>query len=179
MKQDLKVRLAQPSDMRIIIAMIDEAAGWLRGKGTDQWASPFPNRKARDARVRRGLTGGKTWIAEEANEAVATITFRPDANPKLWNALEQGDRAVYVSRVVVSRRAAGQEIGARLIDWAGYRAREQWGAEWIRIDVWTTNDALHRYYKDHGFQFCRLCGDTEYPSAALFQKPTLGISPRA
>ena len=79
MKQDLKVRLAQPSDMRIIIAMIDEAAGWLRGKGTDQWASPFPNRKARDARVRRGLTGGKTWIAEEANEAVATISLLP------WN----------------------------------------------------------------------------------------------
>jgi ribosomal protein S18 acetylase RimI-like enzyme len=177
MKQTLRIRPAQPGDMRTIINMIDEAAGWLREKGTDQWASPWPNRKARDARVRRGITGGKTWVAEDAQGAAATITFRADANPKLWNALEQGDRAVYVSRLVVSRRSARRGIGSRLIDWAGLHAREDWNAQWIRIDVWTTNHALHKYYKNQGFEFCRLCDDTEYPSAALFQKPTARIAP--
>jgi GNAT superfamily N-acetyltransferase len=176
MKQIPRVRAAQPSDMRTIIGMIDEAAVWLREKGTDQWASPWPNRRARDARVRRGITGGKTWLAEDGHGVLATVTFRTDANPKLWNALEQGDRAVYLSRLVVSRRAAKQGIGAWLIDWVGHRARQDWDAQWIRIDVWTTNSALHRYYENQGFGFCRLCDDAEYPSAALFQKPTESIA---
>jgi hypothetical protein len=46
------------------------------------------------------------------------------------------------------------------------------------VDVWTTNTALHAYYKRLGFRFC---GFSEafayYPSAALFQKETSDIQP--
>jgi GNAT superfamily N-acetyltransferase len=171
------LRRGVPGDKQTVIDMIDEAATWLRSMGTNQWASPWPDRDARDARVQQGLDDRRTWIAEDAGGPVGTITFRQNANPKLWSALEQGERAVYVSRLVVSRRSAGQEIGARLINWAGHRARQEWGAQWIRIDVWTTNFALHRYYISQGFEFCRFCDDAEYPSAALFQKPTEGILP--
>jgi ribosomal protein S18 acetylase RimI-like enzyme len=171
----LQVRQALPSDMAAIIDMIDEAADWLRGRNTDQWAQPYPNRKARDARVRRGLQAGKTWLVEDVKGAVATVTSRQEANPKLWRELEQADRAVYLSRLIVRRRSAGQEIGAKLIDWAAHRAVKQWGAQWIRIDVWTTNDALQQYYRKLGFEFCRFCPDAAYPSAALFQKSTAGI----
>lgn len=176
MKQILWVRQALLSDMATIIEMIDEAAAWLRGRNTDQWATPYPNRKARDARVRRGLQGRKTWLVEDATGPVATVTYRQDANPKLWAELEQAERAVYLSRLIVRRRSAGQEIGARLIDWAARRAVMEWGAQWIRIDVWTTNDALQQYYRKQGFEFCRFCQDAAYPSAALFQKSTAGIA---
>jgi len=175
MEQFLQVRRALVAETQIIIDMIEGAAAWLHGKGTDQWARPWPDRAARDARVLRGLEQGRTWLAEDSAGPVATITYRQHANPKLWTALEQGDRAAYVSRLVVARRAAGHEIGAKLIDWAGERARQEWDAQWIRVDVWTTNFALHRYYESRGFQFCRFCDDAEYPSAALFQKPTAGI----
>jgi GNAT superfamily N-acetyltransferase len=176
---DILLRPAVPGDMQTIISMIDEAAAWLRRKGTDQWANPWPDQMARDARVLRGLERGHTWLAEDSQGPVATVTYHQHANPKLWTDLEQGDRAVYLSRLVVRRRSARQEIGAKLIDWAGYRALHEWQAQWIRIDVWTTNFALHRYYTNRGFEFCRFCDDTEYPSAALFQRPTKDIRPPA
>jgi GNAT superfamily N-acetyltransferase len=173
----LRVRLAAPSDLKFILYFIDEAADWLRDKGIDQWNRPWPNETERDARVKRGLEGHRTWIVEDDGIPIATITARPDANPDLWTRSEQGDLAVYVSRLVVSRSYAGLGVGAELVNWVGRWARKQYGARWIRIDVWTTNIALHSYYQKKGFRFLRFCDDVDYPSAALFQRSAAGIGP--
>jgi GNAT superfamily N-acetyltransferase len=174
MNETFQVRRADADDLPLILEMIDEAATWLQSKDTDQWAKPWPTEAARDARVRRGLLRGKTWIAEEHGTPVATITYRQHGNQALWTQRERGEPAVYVSRLIVARHAAGFGIGAAMIDWAGLRAVRDWSAQWIRIDVWTTNEALRNYYEKRGFRFCRICPfDQEtYPSGALFQKPT-------
>jgi hypothetical protein len=106
---------------------------------------------------------------------VATITYKRYGNQDLWTAQELRDPAVYACRLVVRRKWAGDEIGAALIDWAGYRALQAWKAQWIRIDVWTTNIALHRYYEKQGFRPVRIPESDDSrsrPSAAIFQKPT-------
>ena len=171
----LRIRPAGTSDLRLILCFIDEAADWLRAKGTDQWSSPWPSEEERDAQLQRDLAASRTWIVEDDGIPMATVTCRPDADPELWTKSEQSDLAVYVSRLVVSRRYAGQGFGAELLAWAGRWAGRQYGARWIRIDVWATNIALHHYCERLGFWFVRF-GDTTNPSAALFQKPTAGIS---
>jgi GNAT superfamily N-acetyltransferase len=182
MTENLNVRQAVAGDMPTIVAMIDEAADWLRAKGTDQWARPWPTRKHRDRRIQRGLKRNKTWMVENEGLPVATVTLRRRGNRKLWTAAERHESAVYLSRLVVRRDYAGQGIGEALVDWAGVRGRRGWGAQWIRIDVWTTNVALHNYYAKRGF---RPYGDqrpakiNNYPSAALFQKPVSGVDEEA
>jgi len=168
----LQVRPATISDLKQILYFIDEAAAWLRTKGTNQWASPWPDRDARDARVERDLRGRRTWMVEDDGIPIATITCRPHGSPSLWTESQRADVAVYVSRLIVSRSYSGRGLGAELIDWAGRSAKQQYGARWIRIDVWTTNIALHNYYERQGFCFLKFCEDINYPSAALFQKAT-------
>src|SRR5690348_411922 len=80
------------------------------------------------------------------------------------------ERQGYVHRLVTARGYTGLGLGAALIDWAGRRGRLYYGAKWIRIDVWTTNKRLHKYYENQQFEPCGLCTDEEYPSGALFQK---------
>lgn len=185
MTEILQVRRGTADDFETVLAMIDEAAVWLRDKQTDQWARPWPSRTARDERVRRGLREGGTWIVEEHGVPIATITYRPTGNLRLWTRLERRQPSVYVSRLIVRRSHAGLGIGEALVDWAGLRALRDWGAQWIRIDVWTTNVALHNYYEKRGFHFCRIAevkeipnrnghdgGPDRWPSAALFQMPT-------
>lgn len=178
MKDSLRVRRGGTDDMDTILNLIDEAGGWLRGKDIDQWAKPWQTRAARDTRVRRGLRNGDTWIVETGGQPIATITYRKQGNSALWTAQEQNEPAVYVSRLIVTRRAAGLSIGSALVDWAGERSVDEWNAQWIRIDVWTTNIALHNYYEKRGFRFCRIasCKAEDYPSAALFQKSTSEIN---
>lgn len=176
MTHNLHIRRGTAGDLDTIVGLIDEAAGWLRGKGTDQWAQPWPDRAARDGRVRRGLRNGNTWIAEVGGQAIGTITYRPHGNHMLWVPKEPREDALYVSRLIVARNVAGLGIGAALINWAAAQAGD-WNSQWIRIDVWTTNVALHNYYKKRGFSFSpnHLVPSRDYPSAALFQKPTREI----
>lgn len=168
----LQIRPAKISDLEQILYFIDEAANWLRTKGTNQWATPWPDREARDARVERDLQGGRTWMVEDDSVPIATITCRPHGSPRLWTESQRTDLAVYVSRLIVSRSYAGRGLGVELVNWAGKWARQQYRAQWIRVDVWTTNDALHTYYKDQGFDFLGVCDIEDYPSAALFEMTT-------
>jgi GNAT superfamily N-acetyltransferase len=77
---------------------------------------------------------------------VATFALDDFSDPHLWTPEEQAEPARYLPRLVVARRKAGSGLGARLIDWAGDRAVRE-GARWVRIDVWTTNEELQRYYE--------------------------------
>ena len=182
MTEAFHIRRATVDDMATISSMIDEAAIWLMTKGTDQWTNPWPSRVARDARVGRGVASNGTWIVENDGEPIATLTYRRHGNQELWTDRERRDPAVYVSRLIVNRSSAAFGIGAALIDWAGCQALQAWEAQWIRIDVWTTNVALHNYYEAQGFSAVRtrqLDDQNMYPSGALFQKPTAKIDQAA
>jgi hypothetical protein len=166
--------------LRAILGLIDDAAAWLRSKNTDQWAAPWPDREQRDARVIRGLCGGKTWLAWDGDTPAATITIAKQANPAVWpaSAYDRSEPAVYVHRLITARAYAGWGLGAQLVDWAGLRGADQYGARSIRIDVWTSNEALHDYYRKRRFEFAGYCPDPHYPSGALFQKPVTAIEER-
>ncbi|HEY9469537.1 MAG TPA: hypothetical protein VIQ76_07970, partial [Propionibacteriaceae bacterium] len=50
-----------------------------------------------------------------------------------------------------------------VLDWACDRAAHE-GARWVRIDIWSNNQALQRYYHDHGFTPVRTLIPTDYPA---------------
>jgi Acetyltransferase (GNAT) family len=169
---------ATEENRETILGLIEDARDYLRTKGTNQWAKPWPTEKLRDAKVIKGLQGKKTWIVWDEVTPAATITIATHANPSVWtkDPRELVEPAVYLHRLVTARKYAGGGLGADLIDWAGKLAASQYGAEWIRIDVWRLNTGLHDYYKKQGFRSCGFCDDPEYPSGALFQKAISEIS---
>jgi GNAT superfamily N-acetyltransferase len=172
----LDLRLGTLDDWKQITYLIDETAQWLATRGTDQWQRPWPDVEARDRRVRVGLAEGRTWTVWDDVKLAATVTLQRTADPALWPDAAE-DEAVYPCRLVVDRAYAGLGIGAELMDWAGRSARDGYGARWIRIDVWTTNRALHRYYQRQGFRSKGVATGTDSPAAALFEKPTAAIAP--
>jgi GNAT superfamily N-acetyltransferase len=176
MTSTLRIARAEATDdnLKIILRLIDGARGWLADKDTDQWSKPWPDREQRDARVWRGLEVGATWMVEAETRVVATVTVAQSPNPAVWGNVN--DKAIYAHRLIIDRRFAGWGLGSQLIDWTGRRAQQEYGAEWIRIDVWTTNERLHEYYTKRGFEPCGRAADPEYPSGMLFQKPVSAIS---
>jgi GNAT superfamily N-acetyltransferase len=178
----MQVVCAEPTDanLKTVLGLLDEAASWLRTKDTDQWKAPWPNEEQRDGRVEKALKGSKTWIVWDRDVPAATVTIAKRANPAVWPKSvcdqERIEPAVYLHRLVTARDYAGLGLGADLIDWAGRLAARQYGAEWIRIDVWRSNKGLHEYYEKRGFQAWGYCADPKYPSGALFQKAISEIS---
>ncbi len=163
-----------------VLDLVDEASTWLRDyKETDQWAEPWPTKKKRDARILKGLQNGRTWIVWDGDTAAATVTIATACDPAVWSepacTCDLTERAVYVHRLITARKYAGWGLGEELIDWAGLRGRRKNRARWIRIDVWTSNTALHDFYTKRGFHPCGTCVDPTYPSGALFQKSVFAI----
>jgi GNAT superfamily N-acetyltransferase len=163
--------------LNAILGLIDEARSWLPSKGTMQWFEPWPDKEQRDARVRRALELGATWLVWEMllGKAVlaATVTVTGKPNPAVWSPLDfdLGGRTVYAHRLITARRYAGWDLGGELLDWTGWRGRDNYGATCIRIDVWTKNERLHDYYLKRGFERRGICRDPEYPSGLLLEKP--------
>jgi GNAT superfamily N-acetyltransferase len=171
----LELCRADENDHDAIVLLIEAAAEWLRRtKNTDQWIQPWRSQEDRSNRIRRDLTAGKTWLLRDSGIAVATITADPEDYP-IWPAEWLRESAVYVRRLVVRRDYAGRQLGAALLDWAGRSALLRYRAQWIRVDVWRTNKELHAYYERQGFRSCGVSTDPDYPSGALFQKPTLHL----
>ena len=169
---------ATEDNKKAILRLIHQASGWLADMGTDQWQRPWPTKKERDARVWRGLEVKATWIVWAGERAAATVTVARTPNSTVWRDADctVKDPAVYAHRLIIDRQYAGWGLGSQLIDWAGLHGQREWEAEWIRIDVWTTNVGLHRYYMNKGFEPCGKAPDPKYPSRMLFQKPVLKIS---
>lgn len=175
----LTIRLATADDLGTILDLIGEAKNWLKTRKTDQWSIDWPDKdgRRRSDRVECSLKEYKTWIVffdfRGQKIPVATVTIESTANTDIWtDEARIAERAVYLSRLVTTRKFSGLHIGNALIDWACEHAAREYDAQWIRIDVWTTNKALHRYYKKRKFKFCSYCPDETYPSRALFQRST-------
>ncbi|MEU9655316.1 GNAT family N-acetyltransferase [Streptomyces chartreusis] len=147
------VTLAEPHDVAKLLAFREEAAAWLRDLGSDQWSRPYPADK-----LLATIEAGTVFMLRDGHTTAGTITLTSDAEDGLWTEDELAEPSMFINKLTVAREYAGQNLGGRLLDWAGDRARRA-GARWIRLDAWTTNDALQRYYLGQGFAHIRTVRD--------------------
>ncbi|WP_328409291.1 GNAT family N-acetyltransferase [Nocardia sp. NBC_00403] len=165
------IRQATSGDLGMICRLRVQRTAWLTARGSDQWTVAGRGLPieifARAAG--RALDAGETWIVEVAGEPAGTITVNERADPGLWTAGELADSLI-VHFMIVDLRFAGQRIGHRLLTHAGMLAQQQDRA-WVRLDAWTTNIALHNYYRRAGFRLARIAGPAATgPSQALFER---------
>lgn len=147
---------AELADLPRLLKFRTDAADWLADLGSDQWAEPFPTNLIA-ASIRRG----EVFLVKESPgaDAAATVTLDREADDLLWTEAERAEEALYVHKLTVDRAFAGQRLGERILDWAGDQAVRR-GATWLRLDAWTSNARLQRYYQELGFKHVRTVHDT-------------------
>ncbi|MFE3368389.1 GNAT family N-acetyltransferase [Streptomyces sp. NPDC059173] len=145
----MKIESATAADLERLLAFRKEAAAWIGRIGSDQWSRPYPA-----DRLLATIEAGTVFMLRDGGETAGTITLTAEAEDGLWSERELKDPSIFINKLTVARGYAGQRIGSRLLDWAGdysYRA----SAKWLRLDAWTTNTKLQRYYLDQGFMHVR------------------------
>ena len=167
----MRITKATPDDLDTLVAFRDQAATWLASKGIDQWQEPWPTEDLMVEGMLANIEAGETFIVwDDDNTPAATITINYFAKPELWTEEEAAEPALYAHKVTVDRAYGGQGLGAELLDSAGTRAADE-GADWQRVDVWTTNEHLQHYYLKQGSTSVRTVVLPHNPSGALFQRP--------
>ena len=166
------VRPASDADLPAVLALREEARRWLSARGSDQWSQAWPDPDTMASTIADGINRGETWCVDgDDGSVIATLTVNRSAYPGLWTEAEQCQPALYVHRLIVARSMAHKGLGAELLDKVAQYARKQ-GVEFVRVDVWATNTALHRYYRQHGFRHVRTVDLPGYPSSAVFERST-------
>ncbi|MFF9688073.1 GNAT family N-acetyltransferase [Streptomyces sp. NPDC014623] len=145
----MKITTARPDDVAKLLAFREEAAAWLTRLGSDQWQRPYPA-----DRLLATIRAGAVFMVIDGDLTAGTITLSPDVEEGLWTEQELSEPSTFVTKLTVARSHAGQNLGGRLLDWASDRAYRG-GAQWLRLDAWTTNSALQRYYLRQGFEHVR------------------------
>ncbi|MFJ9077698.1 GNAT family N-acetyltransferase [Streptomyces sp. NPDC102278] len=143
------IETATPDDLPKLLAFRKEAAAWLSALGSDQWRRPYPA-----DRLLATIETGTVFMVRDGGATVATITLTPAAEEGLWLDEELAQPSMFVNKLTVAREYAGRDLGGRMLDWAGDRAYRA-GMTWLRLDAWTTNQGLQRYYVRHGFEYVR------------------------
>ncbi|MFV6032344.1 GNAT family N-acetyltransferase [Streptomyces sp. NPDC056264] len=143
------IERATAGDLEVLLAFRQEAASWLTALGSDQWQRPYPA-----DRLLATIEAGVVFMVRDGSATAATITLTPDAEEGLWMEQELREESRFVNKLTVARTHAGQDLGGRLLDWAGDHAYRS-GAKWLRLDAWTTNKPLQDYYLRHGFEYVR------------------------
>lgn len=150
---EVTIEVAKADELSAVLALLDEAAAWLKSRDIDQWPASFSGDATwRTDRIRSYIEHGLTYLArDQSGRAVGTFTLTPAADPQFAHGWPDGpDNAGYLFRMAVSRSAAGHDLGGQLLDWAT-REVGRWGKRWLRIDVHRLNPQLQEYYRRHGF----------------------------
>jgi ribosomal protein S18 acetylase RimI-like enzyme len=137
----MKVERATPEELEEVVAVLSEAAAWLRSRGIEQWPHPFPAEW-----VAPSIDRGETYLARLDGAVAGTITVRWE-DPAFWG--EQPPVAGYVHGIAVRREFAG--LGLELLEWADEQVRAE-GRDLLRLDCRTDNERLRRYYEERGFE---------------------------
>jgi GNAT superfamily N-acetyltransferase len=169
------VRRATLPDVDVIMTWRRERVGWLAQRGEEQWSIPLPR-----SAIATTVSAGQTWMVWDGEHPVGTFTltaytdidslWKPahDSPEALWYPEDDPSDALYVAKMMIPLRYAGQGLGDEMLDWAGGRAFDA-GVTWLRLDAWTTNERLHDYYRSKGFRHVRTVGARV--SGACFQRP--------
>ncbi|MET1004169.1 MAG: GNAT family N-acetyltransferase [Propionibacteriaceae bacterium] len=159
---DRLIRPARPGEEDLVLDLLSEASAWLRSRGIDQWPPRFPV-----ASVRHQISAGEALlVAGPDARPVATVAVA-ESDPDVWAGWDGS--AFFVSRLAVTRRASGADLGYTILDWVAGRAAAR-GRDYVRLATARDNSALRRYYELAGFTHVADPTHANWPTS-LYERP--------
>src|SRR5882757_7767111 len=97
----VRIEAAGPESLPDVLALFEDAVGWLGRNGYDQWQYGWPDGLV--AVIETGLAAGTTWLVRGGERVLATLSLDEHDERGLWPP--EGS-ARYVYRLIVARAAA-------------------------------------------------------------------------
>jgi protein-tyrosine phosphatase len=158
----MRVSTACSKDVEGLVALRDDLARWLLGRGVDQWR---PGEVRRDW-IEHEVAQGFVHVVRRRDQLVATVTVTWE-DPIVWS--DQIESAGYLHRLMVDRRWAGHRVGAVLLAWAEAHIRAS-GRTIGRLDCVRSNRELRDYYESFDY---KLVGYQDFPDIAWAHETAL------
>jgi len=146
MECEARIRQATPSDAKVVVDILREAARWLETTGAPMWKG----RELEPADIASEVGAGLFYLAECSGDPAGTVKFQLD-DPVFWPDAPRKD-AAYVHRLAVRRRYAGTGLSSAILGWAVERTRAL-GRRYLRLDCEASRPRLRAFYESFGFGY--------------------------
>jgi len=137
----MRVRRAGPGDLEVVLAVLADAARWLKARDIEQWPDRMPVEWVKPA-----IERGETWLAEVDGKTTGTLVVQWD-DPIFWAGYPAD--AGYLHRLAVRR--PGTRQGGELLQWAERHSAGN-GRSFLRLDCVAWNARLRAYYERAGYE---------------------------
>lgn len=149
----IEIVKASPGDKSDIISLIDEAKGFLKANGVDQWQDGYPDEEvilkdiSGDAYVLKcdGVTSAYFYLADR-EETYDKIYFGD------WLTGKE-EKYIAIHRIAVKNGLRGRGFAGLIYGLAAQIARQR-GKYSLRIDTHEDNSAMRRSLERAGFVRC-------------------------
>jgi GNAT superfamily N-acetyltransferase len=148
------VSQATHADIPGVLAVFDDAVGWLTQKGlSGQWGStPFSEIPNMHTQFADWIDDGTLYVARLDGEIAGTIVVTGEA-PKyaahMWDSFP--NTGLYIEAFATRRSPEGRGLGRRLLQWAEDYAKQN-GKSVLWLDCWADNPDLCDYYERAGYE---------------------------
>lgn len=148
----MKIRLAVPEDLPVLMKIFHEAQKTIAELGIDQWQNGYPS----EAVVTEDIVCGRSYAVEREGDVVGTFVL-VEREPTYDTIYEGGwtwDDYLAIHRVAVKVSSRGTGVSDAIVRYATDRARGM-GYHGLRIDTHEGNWPMRRMLDKQAF-FC--CG---------------------
>ena len=149
----LAVRRAAFVDSEAALTILIKAAHALQARSIPQWT----DEQALEREISVDVFYHETYLAfllPNHRRPVATISLRREPSEAWQRYTQPGEPdAFYIHRFAVDPAYAGQGLGRKLLDWISAETVKNHGDVLLRLDCWTGNTRLRRYYAEAGYKY--------------------------
>jgi GNAT superfamily N-acetyltransferase len=138
------VKQASEKDIPVIESILLDAVHWMDENGLHQWEE----RNVRWDSLSKHYAADDFYIAYDNGTPAACMAL-VDYDPVFWPDIPKGE-SLFIHKLAVLRKYAGQGYSIELIDFAKEKARQS-GICAIRLDCHKNRLKVRAVYERHGF----------------------------
>ena len=145
--KDLKIRLADLSEIEIALSLLKDAAIWLKDKGIDYWQNWISPVDFYLDWIKEGFDLHQFYFV--LNDSGVIGMFRMQwSDEKFWGI--QDKTAGYIHSFTIEKNYHGQDLGREILSMIEdvCKSNNKW---YLRLDCGVDIERLCKYYEDNGF----------------------------
>ncbi len=145
--ENLKIRLADKSEMKKGFSLLQEASLWLKEKNIDYWQNWSNPHDSSFNWIKEGFDANQFYFVLKESEVVGMFRLQWN-DEQFWG--EQEDNAGYIHSFTTARQHQGQGLGRQILAQIEDMCKQN-HKKYVRLDCGAHIEKLCQYYENSGF----------------------------
>jgi ribosomal protein S18 acetylase RimI-like enzyme len=147
------VERASAENTTEVMSLLVNTAEWLLMKGSTQWNGLLKGEDS--SNTPEAISRGEVYLFKKDYRVAGMVILMQEPSAwdrDLWGEVSGDHSAIYLHRLAIDRKFAGQDVGKHIMRWVDGAVPEQLGKHVVRLDCLASISVLNDFYRDLGYR---------------------------